>query len=311
MYDSTVDKDTIVVGIDETPDSRTALSWAAREAATDDRKLLICHVEQDSPGNGNGDDDAAELLTAALHSARQTLDADRIQVCLGRGDPALALARLSATAQLLVLGGAPDPAASRAGRGVVSLRTAMVAQCPLVQVRADTGLPGPLRGQVVAAVDGSAASRSALEFAFGYANAHHLPLAAAHVTSQPTDAYWFDERFLETHFATEPAALGFLEQETEPWRRRFPRVPVKHVVLGGSRLAALTMAGQGARLLAVGRVERGSPRAPLGPITYGLLRNAGCPVAVLCPTDVDRAAPASTGTAFPGAVTPSTMAAGS
>ncbi|MEV0842439.1 universal stress protein [Actinocatenispora sera] len=295
MYDSTVDNGTVVVGVDESPDSRTALCWAAQAAAADDRNLLICHVEQGFPG-GDGED-AARLLTAALRSARRTLSADRVQVCLSRGDPALALARLAERARLLVLGGAPDPSRRGASQGGVALRTAITVRCPLVRVRADSGLPGPLRGQVVAAVDGSAAARSALEFAFAYADAHDLPLAAAHVTAESTDAYWFDERLLATHFATEPAALGFLEQETEPWRRRFPRVAVKLVVLGGSRLGALTMASQGARLLAIGRLERGPSRAPLGPIAYGLLRDAGCPVAVLPPTEAGRAVSVDTGVA--------------
>ncbi|BCJ39283.1 universal stress protein [Actinocatenispora thailandica] len=291
MYDSTVDNDTVVVGVDGTPNSRAALAWAARSAAGDHRNLLICHVRQDPSGDG---EDAAELLTTALEAARRTVDADRIQVCLSHGDPSLALARLAAPAQLLVLGAEPDADRPGASRELVALRTAMAARCPLVVVRADGGMPGPLRGQVVAAVDGSPAARSALEFAFGYADAYDLPLAAAHVTPEPAGGYWFDERLLETHFATEPAALGFLERETEPWRRRFPRVAVKLVVLGGSRLAALTMASQGASLLAIGRAERGSPRAALGPIAYGLLRDAGCPVAVLSPAEAAQTVPAAT-----------------
>jgi nucleotide-binding universal stress UspA family protein len=289
MYDSTVDDDVVVVGVDQTPASNLALEWAAQAAAADGRNLLICHVDPGTDGTAGGED-AAELLEAALGAARRTLGAERVQVCLSRGDPAVALARLASTAKLLVLGGVSEAELSWSDGGSVALRTAMAARCPLAVVRADTGLPGPLRGQVVVAADGSDAARSALDFAFDYAAAHELPLAAAYVSSEPAQGYWFDERLLETHFVTEPPAMGFLEQETEPWRRRHPQVPVKLVVLGGSRLAALTMASQGARLLAIGRVERGAPGAPLGPVAYGLLRGAGCPVAVLQPIDVSHQA---------------------
>ena len=76
---------------------------------------------------------------------------------------------------------------------------------------------GAFAGHVVVGVDGTPASRAALEFAFEEATLHRRPLVAVFVTDRRTDDFWYDETILSTHFAAEPAALELLATEVEPW----------------------------------------------------------------------------------------------
>jgi hypothetical protein len=82
-------------------------------------------------------------------------------------------------------------------------------------------------------VDGSPASAAAVRLGFAYARRHNLPVAAVHVDDHRPGDFWFDDRFLETHFAAEPAALALLARDVEPVAARFRHVPVKRAVYGG------------------------------------------------------------------------------
>jgi hypothetical protein len=86
-----------------------------------------------------------------------------------------------------------------------------------------------------------------------YAAAHHLPVAAAHVSADSAGDFWFDEDLLETHFRAEPPQMGLLATVVEPIRARYPRVPLRLCVLVGAPVDRLREAGRGALLTVVGR----------------------------------------------------------
>lgn len=266
-----------------------ALGWAVDEAASTAGDVAIVHACQpDSPLAGAGDRVAPgqlELadagLARAVAAARTRLGADRVALDLrtgAAGDVVLAAAK---NADLVVLG-APT------GHAATVHQIVTEAPCPAIVVHpVGSGRERPFAGHAVVGVCGAPPARAALEFAFGYAAAHRLPLAAVHVTTERREDYWFDERTLATHFPTEPAGLELLAVEVEPWMHKYPEVAVKRAVFAGHPLTGLLRAAQGARLLAVG--DRGPGAAQLlGSVSHGAVDRAGCPVALIRADDSHR-----------------------
>ncbi|MEV4624211.1 universal stress protein [Asanoa sp. NPDC049573] len=131
-------------------------------------------------------------------------------------------------------------------------------------------------------VDGSGASRVALECGFQEAALHHRPVAAVHVTTARREDYWFDDTVLSAQFTAEPAGLDLLAAETEPWHYRHPDVPVKRAVFAGRPAEGLLRAAAGSALLCVGDRGRSWPvRTLLGSVSDRAVDSADAPVAVV------------------------------
>lgn len=251
-----------------------ALAWAVAHASAVNGRLTACHVFPRNPGLENGDRvplARVEIihpgLARAVAGARDRLGGQRVAVAIRAGDAATALADLARDADLLVIGAPRRPVDES-----TAYRLAERLPCPMAVVRPlPDGRDAAFAGHVVVGVDSSPGSTAALEFAFGYAAAYRLPLAAVHVAdAQPVD-YWFDETLLETSFTVEPAALELLAVEVEPWSHKYPSVAVKRGVFAGPPVAGLLRAATGARLLVVG--TGGSTRGPVA--TAVLARAAG------------------------------------
>jgi hypothetical protein len=80
----------------------------------------------------------------------------------------------------------------------------------------------------------------------------------------------------------ESAAGRAPEQALTRWREEFPTVPVNTKLVCADPADALITASSGAALLVVGSRSRGHlRRVILGSITQTVLRDAGCPVAIV------------------------------
>ncbi|BFU44524.1 universal stress protein [Krasilnikovia sp. MM14-A1004] len=265
------------------------LAWASEQAAGQAgvRLELLRVAEPGSPLAAlAGEPAPARLeladpaLSRALSATRTQLGGQRVHLRILVGDPGTELAAASSGADLLVIGSG--------GAGSTVRRIVHHARCPAVVVRpVRAGRGAPLAGHVVVGVDGSAAGRAALRFGFAYADEHRLPVAAAHVSAQTADDYFYDEITLSTHVASEPAALELLGHEVKPWMLRYPRSRVRRAVLNGRVADGLRRAGLGAHLLVVGDKHRGLlARTRTGDVPLAVARRAGCPVAVV-PFDRD------------------------
>jgi hypothetical protein len=186
------------------------------------------------------------VFARAVHDVRQRLGGHRVDLWLDDGPPYAVLAAATAGADLIVLG---PPARRRSP----AARIAADADQPVVITRPGSGCRTvPFAGHVLAAVGGGA-DRAVVEFAMRHAAAHHLPVAAVHVSADSAGDFWFDEDTLETHFRMEPPQLGLLARVVEPIRSRYPRVPLRLSVLVGTPVDRLREAGRGALLTVVGR----------------------------------------------------------
>lgn len=270
----------LVVGVDGSVGGWSALAWAREEAAAVGGRLTICRAGQPPPGGATIN--ALELVDPVfarfVHHTVRWLGGQRVAVRIVPGDPVEVLRTVARGADEVVVGVSEPPRQ----RGSAAVRVATGAAMPVVVARqATAGTRGPFAGHVLAAIAGADVDASVLSFAFGYAAAHGLPLSAVHVIPHADDGYWFDERTLETHFVKEPDSLGLLSAAVEPFRPRYPEVPVRLAVLAGAPSTRLLRASPGVRLTVVGgRTHwRGNPLP--GSVTHALTTDGEGPLAIV------------------------------
>ncbi|CAM01707.1 nucleotide-binding universal stress UspA family protein [Saccharopolyspora erythraea NRRL 2338] len=260
----------ILVGVDGSEQSRTAVSWAVAEAELRGAEVHLVVVE-DRPAH---DEDRWHMVRELGDHVRLEHPLVEIHERIVRGHPAQRLVSRSAKARMVVVGARGRGAITAALLGSVSVHLAMHAQCPVVVVR---DLPDP-SGQVAAGVDGSPQSRAALGFAFEAAALHHTDLVAIHVRQERSPEHAAPQ---PPPGAEQDRADG-LEVALAEWDERYPNVPVHRVVPHGRPVAELVAAARGARLLVVGHRGRGGFAAvQLGSVASGVLQHAPCPVAVV------------------------------
>ncbi|MDV9178947.1 universal stress protein, partial [Streptomyces sp. W16] len=127
-------------------------------------------------------------------------------------------------------------------------------------------------------------SAAALGFAFETAAARGATVRAVRAwTLPPVFAYSPGSmKLLDEAGGLEPYEKKALAEALEPWRERFPDVPVvEHIEMGSAGQVLLSVAGR-AQLMVVGRrAHRTAVGARIGSVAHGVLHHAECPVAVV------------------------------
>jgi nucleotide-binding universal stress UspA family protein len=138
---------TIVVGVDGSPGSRTALTWAAAEAADHRADLVVVNVWEHTlpPPAGSLSvsehyvpDPSQRTADDLVQVIKEELgDEPRVQVQprVKQGSPAKVLIEESANADLLVVGTRGHGGFAGLVLGSVSQHVAAYAQCPVTVVR--------------------------------------------------------------------------------------------------------------------------------------------------------------------------------
>jgi nucleotide-binding universal stress UspA family protein len=282
----------IVVGVDGSASSDTALDWAASQAAAEDVPLvLLTAVSTPAPRSAawlaaHGIDelrlrvqlkeDARALLRRCdrrVHEAHPDLVVEHDVRCEDARD-----ALLDADAGLLVVGTRGLGPVSRLLVGSVASTVVKHGTCPTVVVR--SAHPSGAGGGVVAGVAGDAGDTAAVELAFRIASARGLTLTAFHSFWDPIgvdeerdiarDEPGYDDQWELVAGAVASAAA------------RHPDVEVRHRLSRGFADERLLRASRGADLLVVG--HRRKPF--LSELVYGsvaphLVEHAHCSVAVV------------------------------
>ena len=138
---------TIVVGVDGSPGSRTALNWAAAEAADHAAELVVVNVWEHTllPPAGSLSvsekyvpdpsqrtaDDLIQVIKEELGDQPPVLVQPRVK----QGTPAKVLIEESANADLLVVGTRGHGGFSGLVLGSVSQHVAAYARCPVAVIR--------------------------------------------------------------------------------------------------------------------------------------------------------------------------------
>jgi nucleotide-binding universal stress UspA family protein len=279
----------VVVGVDGSRDSRTAVDVAAREADWRDAPLRLVHVYKPAIEVRRSPVTPFDPALALRHARSIALaEADRVATSYKGlrvvpvtvvGDPATTLVDESERATLVVVG-SRGPNASRGLFGSVSARVAAHAKAPVMVVRPST--PGDtvrLRKGILVGVDGSAGAQAALDFAFAEAALRGTDLTALYAwTLPPVD----NAGVHADPTPDQPQAERMLAEALAGWQEKYPTVAVhRRAVHSREPLSTLRAESSASELVVVGSRGHGAVLGPLlGSVSHGLVRHSPVPVAV-------------------------------
>ncbi|MBK3633761.1 universal stress protein [Streptomyces sp. MBT97] len=283
----------ITAGVDGTDESLAALAWAAREAVRRDLGLRVVHDWQFQPNAAADVADREAQERWVGDSVRQAVAAvaERhpgltVTTEVREGGPVGTLVAAAAEAGLLVLGSRGHGPVVGFLLGSVGQQVIAEAACPVVLVRAGDRPSSEVAGhEIVVGQQGEPEdSAPALRFAFETAAARGAAVRAVRAwTLPPVFAYSPGSlKLLDDAGGLEPYEKRALAEALEPWRERFPDVPVvEHVEMGSAGQVLLSVSGR-AQLMVVGRrAHRTAVGARIGSVAHGVLHHADCPVAVV------------------------------
>jgi nucleotide-binding universal stress UspA family protein len=224
---------------------------------------------------------ASELVEQATGKAQSAAPGLEVRQEVRPGRVVEELVKAATDAQVLVLGSGQRFDPSRLGLGSVATHVTSHAPCPVVVARTPAeGEPtaGPSAGRVLVGVDGSAASATAVAFAFDEASWRRCGLTAVHAYTNLPDAWMIDARDPAEY---EQAAARVLAETLAGWAERYPDVDVVTRLVAGRPVPALVEESAGATLLVVGSHGHGwFAGMLLGSVSQAVLRHASVPVAV-------------------------------
>jgi nucleotide-binding universal stress UspA family protein len=278
--DMSVVQGSVVVGVDGSEASSTALAWASRFATLESRPLSVVHAcglpaamsdFEDLLASERGLQSVGRAIAGEAEAdARLTDPGLAVSSTVVVGSPGNVLVEASETAALVVVGGRGRGAITSVLLGSVSGQVTREGHCPVVVVR---GWAEETHRPVVVGVDGTGASTAAVEFAFHQASMCGVPLTVLHATwelrEQPT-LVWDQERLVAETVAGQS--------------EKYPDVPVTEVYRPGPPVRELVAASGDASLLVVGsRGRRLLSNTLLGSVSRVVVERAECPVAVAGP----------------------------
>jgi nucleotide-binding universal stress UspA family protein len=281
----------VVIGLDGSDESRSALHWAVEQAAAWDAELDVVHAWDvpfalvPPPVNLASVTDIDELEQAAMAlletevAAATTRAAKPRQVekILVRDSAAKALLETAKGADLLIVGSRGRGGFSGLLLGSVSNQCVHHAPCPVVVVRGIA--ESPRRGPILVGIDGSECGHEALRWAIADASSKRRPVIALAAWS------WLDQpgEFNPDYGAKDvqamaEAAVARARQEANGGAD----VEIEIRVVNDHAAPALIDASRAVSLLVVGSRGLGGFRGLLlGSVSNKCVHHAHCPVAVV------------------------------
>ncbi|MGV9392284.1 universal stress protein [Streptomyces olivaceus] len=283
----------ITAGVDGSEESVAALAWAAREAVRRRAPLHVVHSwrheTQEAAGVGGRDAQERWVRDAVAGAVRTVTERHpelTVTTEVREGDAVAALLAAAADAETLVLGSRGHGAVVGFLLGSVGQQVIAGAGGPVVLVRAGDEAAAEAAGrEVVVGQQGEPEdSADVIGFAFEAAAARGATVRAVRAWALPT-VFTYSPGSMA--LADEAGGLEQYERKAlgealEPWRERFPDVPVvEHVEMGSAGQVLLSVAAN-AQLMVVGRrARRTAVGARIGSVAHGVLHHAACPVAVV------------------------------
>lgn len=278
----------VMVGVDGVRGRFATVDLAVAEAVRRSAPLSIVHVwpsRYAGPFRISGryptEADGLHLLELAERRVRHTGTDLAVRTQLIDGEPASALVRCSAAAQLLVVGHRDD-VLTRHGWGSTAAYLAHRAVCPLLVDRGTHQDKGP----VVLAASARPSGTATVACAFEQASLRRAPLLAVHVWSAaPGSAGSTRSPVRAGYVAARDEADRTLAESLAGFSTQYPDVEVNRLVLHDLDLAyTLDRASSRGRLLVAGSGRHGRVAGMLyGSLDVSMLRTAACPVMLVPP----------------------------
>jgi nucleotide-binding universal stress UspA family protein len=286
----------LVVGIDGSDESATALRWAMEEAAKRELAVQLIYglaipVVSDAYGMVMTRPDIDELaeysqkLLEAAETAARRCDPDvPVTSRLVNGPPAAVLLEASKRARGLVLGSRGLGAISGRMLGSVSVRVSAKACCPVYIIPSNFDSSTVVGDPVVVGVDGSPHGDAALALALDEARCRDVVLRVVTAYHVPWLARPIEPGLIEEFQSSEEALAQRIAEDALARMRtdRHAGVEVEIVLRQGASTEVLIAAGKDAALTCVGsRGRTALSRALLGSVSRAVLQDATRPVAVV------------------------------
>ncbi|WP_322861240.1 universal stress protein [Mycobacterium europaeum] len=282
----------VMVGVDGSGPSDTAVRWAAHDALLRKCPLTLVHAvappllpwsasQMPAELRQRQERDAQAVLDDAVRIANDTtgddssVDIDR-QVFVS--PPVPTLVDLSNEADMVVVGSHGLGAVHRMLLGSVSSGLLHQARCPVAVVHSDAQAQArPVHDAVLLGIDGSPASELATAIAFEEASLRATSLVALHVWSDTdrTSTSSIEESALRA------AAEETLAERLAGWEERYPDVSVTRIVEYDHPATHLLERSKLAQLVVVGSHGRGGFTGMLlGSVSAAVAQAARVPVVV-------------------------------
>ncbi|WP_137991127.1 universal stress protein [Streptomyces vilmorinianum] len=280
----------VTVGLDGSPESLAAATWAAREAVLREVPLRLVRVEEwpntpevPIPYARTLLERAESLLGDTRERTRKEHPGLEVIIEQARGRASEELTAAANEADLMVLGSRGLGGILGFLIGSVSLAVVGSAHRPVVLVRAGTERQeAPPTGGIVAGVDIYHPCEPLLAFAFAEAARTGLALRFVHSWTLP--ATYGYAAVVDPGIGEELGyhLTGNLSDLLEPWRKTYPGVDVTAKAVVGSPAFQLVEASRNAQLMIVGRRRRKAPIGPhLGHVAHAVIHHSPAPVAVV------------------------------
>lgn len=274
----------VVIGIDGSRASTTALHWGLDYAMHHKARVTLLQVADDSflsdraVFRSESQAVSDQLLKHDIDAARDYGFAGDIDGVAIVGHPVQEFERISQDADLIVLGDHTGTNVAGAFFGSRSVKIAAVSSCPVAVIPIE--YTQPTKG-VVVGVDGSDAAQQAIAYAAEEASRLGVELIAVYAWMPPLtpglEQLWSEELVQAQQSAAEEAlAIG-----TAGLAGRYPDLSIRRVIVQAPPIGALRSEAKGASLLVVGSRGRGSfSRLLLGSVSQGVVNDLPSPVVV-------------------------------
>jgi nucleotide-binding universal stress UspA family protein len=282
----------IIVGVDGSVESDTAVAWAAREATMRHEPVTLMHVVPPvvvswpvSAGHSTVAEWQEENARHAIDQGCKSLnalDAARpldVRTEVLYSHPVDALVDASTQARMIVVGSHGRGAVGRLLWGSVSRGVVEYAHCPVAVIHSDqASAPVHPTAPVLLGVDGSPASEAATAWAFDEASRRGVALVALHAWS---DIGVFPILGMDwrTYQDQGEEVLG---ERLAGWQERYPDVHVSRRLVCDTPARWLIEESQNAQLVVVGSHGRGGfGGMRLGAVGAAVAQSAKVPVIVV------------------------------
>jgi nucleotide-binding universal stress UspA family protein len=282
----------IIVGVDGSPYSDSAVQWAVGEALQRNERLTIVNVITPLAGGWSGtwsapmpedfsawqEEQARHIVDDAVRIARESAEGAALRFSTETPFAPLVptLVDMTKQAQMIVVGCRGMGALGRAVLGSVSTALIHHAHCP-VAVLHDQGPRERAHGSIVLGVDGSPASERATALAFEEASWRKSELVALHAWS---DANWPEAVPIPWSDLSADAEEALAER-LAGWQEQYPDVVVRRVVVRDRPAQHLLALAESAQLAVIGSHGRGGFAGMLlGSVSSAVVHGIQTPVIV-------------------------------
>lgn len=270
---------TILVGVDDSDETRAAVAYAAQLAQETPRaEILLAHAYEQWPAGTHDPtidrfhdeaDAKARAVVDGLADELATLTEAPVRTVVSGGRPGRFLTTLAAEASVVVVGQDTAGLMDRLAFGSVAAHLAANAPCPVVVVPAPWHRKQFGHHPVVVAVSGEDLSPASVEMAMELAEHAQTDVLALHAVP-----YFVTDDEAEQHERD-------LTEIVDDARRRRPGTVVTTMIVRGSPDEQVLKQSVNAYATVVGRTQRSGPTAWLRSVAHSLIKRTHCPLIIV------------------------------